>query len=148
MQSCSKGAGSRLKKYRRPCGLCGSDLISQLYQRFRERRPVMFTTRCTTVCAWQKIGVASVILQPTKTAISLAAMSSLQGTLPCFITLTPNILNLTLTLITGGAVAEWVRALDWRPDGPGFESHCGKLFASELWQFRLPHFASVFRRRH
>ena len=32
----------------------------------------------------------------------------------------------------GGAVAEWVRALDWRPDGPGFESHCGKLFASEL----------------
>ena len=30
----------------------------------------------------------------------------------------------------GGAVAEWVRALDWRPDGPGFESHCGKLFAS------------------
>ena len=48
----------------------------------------------------------------------------------------------------GGAVAEWVRALDWRPDGPGFESHCGKLFASELWQFRLPRFASVFRRRH
>ena len=47
-----------------------------------------------------------------------------------------------------GAVAEWVRALDWRPDGPGFESHCGKLFASELWQFRLPCFASVFRRRH
>ena len=47
----------------------------------------------------------------------------------------------------GGAVAEWVRALDWRPDGPGFESHCGKLFASELWQFRLPRFASVFRRR-
>ena len=40
-----------------------------------------------------------------------------------------------------GAVAEWVRALDWRPDGPGFESHCGKLFASELWQFRLPRFA-------
>ena len=48
----------------------------------------------------------------------------------------------------GGAVAEWVRTLDWRPDGPGFESHCGKLFASELWQFRLPRFASVFRRRH
>ena len=33
-------------------------------------------------------------------------------------------------------------------DGPGFESHCGKPFASELWQFRLPRFASVFRRRH
>ena len=38
----------------------------------------------------------------------------------------------------GGAVAEWVRALDWRPDGQWFESHIGKLFASELWQFRLP----------
>ena len=104
MQSCSIGAGSRLKKYRRPCGLCGSDHISQLYQRFRERGPMamamMFTTRCTTVCALQKIGVASVILQPAKTAISLAAMSSLQGTIPCFITLTPKILNLTLTLIT------------------------------------------------
>ena len=48
----------------------------------------------------KKIGVASVILQPTKTMISLAAMSSLQGTIPYFITLTPNILNLTLTLIT------------------------------------------------
>ena len=48
----------------------------------------------------------------------------------------------------GGAVAEWVRALDLRPDGRGFESHFGKLFASELWQFRLPPFASVFRRRH
>ena len=30
----------------------------------------------------------------------------------------------------------------------GFKSHCGKLFASELLQFRLPRFASVFRRRH
>ena len=25
-------------------------------------------------------------------------------------------------------MAEWVRALDWRLDGPGFESHCGKTF--------------------
>ena len=41
-------------------------------------------------------------------------------------------------LTKGGAVAEWVRALDWRPDGPGFESHCAKLFASELWQFGIP----------
>ena len=48
--------------------------------------------------------------------------------------------TLTLTI-------EWVRALDWRPDGPGFEYHCGKLFASELWQFRLNCLASVFRRR-
>ena len=46
--------------------------------------------------ASKKFGVAAVILQPTKTAISLAAMSSLQGTITCFITLTPNILNLTL----------------------------------------------------
>ena len=38
-------------------------------------------------------------------------------------------------------------ALDWRPGGPGFESCCGN-FASELWQFRLPRFAGVFRRRH
>ena len=51
-----------------------------------------------------------------------------------------------------GAVAEWVRALACTGDRTvlaGFESHCGKLnFASELWQFRLPRFASVFRRRH
>ena len=46
-----------------------------------------------------------------------------------------------------GGGDEWVRALDWRPGGPGFESRCGN-FASELWQFRLPRFASVFRRRH
>ena len=39
------------------------------------------------------------------------------------------------------------RALDWRPGGPRFESRCGNI-ASELWQFRLPRFASVFRRRH
>ena len=42
-------------------------------------------------------------------------------------------------------MAEWVRRLDWRPGGPGFESRCDN-FASELWQFRLPRFASVFRR--
>ena len=47
----------------------------------------------------------------------------------------------------GGEVAEWVRALDWRPGGPGFESLCGN-FGSELWKFRLPRFTSVFRRRH
>ena len=33
-------------------------------------------------------------------------------------------------------MTEWVRALDWRPGGPGFESCVGN-FASELWQFRL-----------
>ena len=49
----------------------------------------------------------------------------------------------SLEQIMGGAVAEWVieanRALDRRPGGPGFEYRCGN-FASELWQFRLPHF--------
>ena len=39
-------------------------------------------------------------------------------------------------------MAEWVRALDWRPGGPGFESRCGNLFASELWKFCLHRFAS------
>ena len=38
-------------------------------------------------------------------------------------------------------MAEWVRALDWQPGGPGFESCCDN-FASELWQFRLPRLAS------
>ena len=45
------------------------------------------------------------------------------------------------------SIPQWVRPLDWRPDGPEFESRCGN-FASELWQFRLPRFASVFRIRH
>ena len=50
----------------------------------------------------------------------------------------------------GCAVAEWVRALAWRGDGTVLavsESRCGK-FASELLQFRLPRFTSVFRRRY
>ena len=35
-------------------------------------------------------------------------------------------------------MGEWVRMLDWRPGGPGFESSCCN-FASELWQIlRLP----------
>ena len=49
-----------------------------------------------------------------------------------------------------GAVTESFRSLDWRPDGPGFESCCGN-FASELWQSRLRRFAIVenlFHRRH
>ena len=41
-------------------------------------------------------------------------------------------------------MAEWVRSLDWRPGGPGFESSCGN-FALDLWQFHLPRFANVFR---
>ena len=48
----------------------------------------------------EKNGVTSVILLPRKTVISLAAMSSLQGTIPCFITMTLTPLNRILTLIT------------------------------------------------
>ena len=43
-------------------------------------------------------------------------------------------------------MAEWVRALAWNSDQTfpaGFEPHFGeKLFATELWQFRLPLFAT------
>ena len=51
---------------------------------------------------------------------------------------------------TVAALVEWVRALAWTGDRvvlAGFESRCGN-FVSALWQFRLPRFASVFRRRH
>ena len=48
----------------------------------------------------EKNGVTSVILLPRKTVISLAAMISLQGTIPCFITMTLTPLNRILTLIT------------------------------------------------
>ena len=48
----------------------------------------------------EKNGVTSVILLPRKTVISLAAMSSLQGTIPCFITMTLTPLNRILTIIT------------------------------------------------
>ena len=45
----------------------------------------------------------------------------------------------------GGRVG---RALDGRPDGPGFKSRCGNLFASELWQFRNVRRAFVFSFSH
>ena len=45
-----------------------------------------------------------------------------------------------IDLPVGGAVAEWVRALDWRLGGPGFAS-CSGNFTFKLWQFRLPRFA-------
>ena len=48
----------------------------------------------------EKNGVTSVILLPRKTVISLAAMSSLQGTIPYFITMTLTPLNRILTIIT------------------------------------------------
>ena len=62
-----------------------------------------------------------------------------------------------------GAVVGWVRALDW---GRGVAEWARELtgdrtvngsspaavktfrFASELWQFRLPRLASVFRMKH
>ena len=57
--------------------------------------------------------------------------------------------------VLGGAVADWVRAynglgVQWLiglEHWTGFES-CWQNSASELRQFRLPHFASVFPRRH
>ena len=49
-----------------------------------------------------KIGVASVILLPTKTVIPLAATSSLHGTILCFITLTLTLsVNYTPSAQTG-----------------------------------------------
>ena len=44
---------------------------------------------------------------------------------------------------------QWTGDLTVRGSNPTVENfYCGKLFASELWQFRLPRFASVFRRIH
>ena len=85
MQSRSKEAGSRSIKYRRRCGLCGSDLISQLYQRFHERGPMLFTTRCTTVWRFEKIWCR----------VSDIATNKNRDFTSGFITLTPNILNTT-----------------------------------------------------
>ena len=44
-------------------------------------------------------------------------------------------------LAVGGTVADWVRALDWVVlcSNPAEATY----FASELWQFRLPRFASL-----
>ena len=53
------------------------------------------------------------------------------------------------TPLKGGAVAEWVErwlALATGRCGTG-SNPTADNFASELWQFRLPRFASVFRRR-
>ena len=59
----------------------------------------------------EKNGVTSVILLPRKTVISLAAMSSLQGTIPCFITMTLTPLNRILTLITKLTLPRLLRKL-------------------------------------
>ena len=40
-------------------------------------------------------------------------------------------------------MAEWVRALDWRPGGPGFESRCGN-FALEFGNSVYPTFPVSF----
>ena len=60
---------------------------------------MLFTTPSALQCALvEKIGVASVILLPTKTVILLADISSLHGTILCFKALTLTLLNLTLTV--------------------------------------------------
>ena len=48
----------------------------------------------------------------------------------------------------GSGVAEWARALTGDRTVNGLSPAAEKLFASELWQFRLPRLASVFRMRH
>ena len=81
--------------------MCGSEISSQLFQRFRGRWQMLFTTPSALQCALvEKIGVASVILLPTKTVILLADISSLHGTILCFKALTLILLNLTLTVNT------------------------------------------------
>ena len=47
----------------------------------------------------EKNGVTSVILLPRKTVISLAAMSSLHGTLPCFITAVNSVITTVVSII-------------------------------------------------
>ena len=91
------------------------------------------------------LGVACSGFQPFLRLYSSLCMCQLLY--PPTITLSPFGVALSSWWGTSDAVAEWLRALDWRPGGPGFESCCGN-FVSELWQFRLPRFASVFRRRH
>ena len=64
----------------------------------------------------EKIGVASVILQPTKTVISLAAMSSLQGTMQSQIQDFPKegapfVWSAKSTRFSGGGVVEFFRRL-------------------------------------
>ena len=61
----------------------------------------IFAVQCALV---EKIGVASVILLPTKTVIPLADISSLHGTILCFKALTLTLLNLTL-----GSSLQWFR---------------------------------------
>ncbi len=35
--------------------------------------------------------------------------------------------------VVGGAVAEWVRVLDWRPDGPGSENFSLRNFGNSVY---------------
>ena len=52
--------------------------------------------------------------------------------------------------LQGSGVAEWARALTGDRTVNGSSPAAVKTFrfASELWQFRLPRLASVFRMRH
>ena len=58
--------------------------------------------------------------------------------------------NYELSTPGGSGVAEWARALTGDRTVNGSSPAAVKTFrfASELWQFRLPRLASVFRMRH
>ena len=60
------------------------------------------------------------------------------------------VLVLLLDYLKGSGVAEWARALTGDRTVNGSSPAAVKTFrfASELWQFRLPRLASVFRMRH
>ena len=58
--------------------------------------------------------------------------------------------NKTTHLLRGAGVAEWARVLTGDRTVNGSSPAAVNIFrfASELWQFRLPRLASVFRMRH
>ena len=41
-------------------------------------------------------------------------------------------------------MAEWVRTLDWRPGGPGFESRCGNFASHNVQINQIPYIPRVF----
>ena len=62
----------------------------------------------------------------------------------------PCLEKLCYSILAGSGVAEWARALTGDRTVNGSSPAAVKTFrfASELWQFRLPRLASVFRMRH
>ena len=79
---------------------CAEVKLVRSYFSFRGRWPMLFTTFALQCALVEKIGVASVILLPTKTVIPLADISSLHGIILCFKARTLTLLNLTLTVNT------------------------------------------------